>query len=174
MFGLGASEMILLGVVALIVIGPKDLPNLFRTLGQFTGKARAMASEFSRAMEAAADDSGVKDISKSIKAAANPTKFGLDSARDAMSGKKGPATQSLSADRQAAKDKISANAARVAEERRAREAALAEEDEDMADMMDDAPAIPPSSDAPPRVTENEAVKPAPAPAPETTDEKTST
>ena len=156
MFGLGASEMILLGIVALIVIGPKDLPNMFRALGQFTGKARAMASEFSRAMEAAADDSGVKDISRSIKAAANPQKFGLDAARDAVSGKKGPATQKLSEERQAAADKIKANAARVAEERRAREAMQAEEDDDLADYHDDAPAIPPKK------TERAAVTEAPA------------
>ncbi|MBS8271715.1 twin-arginine translocase subunit TatB, partial [Halomonas litopenaei] len=64
MFGLGWSELLVVGIVALIVIGPKDLPGLFRTMGQFTGKARMMAREFSRAMEQAADDAGVKDISK--------------------------------------------------------------------------------------------------------------
>ena len=156
MFGLGASEMILLGIVALIVIGPKDLPNMFRALGQFTGKARAMASEFSRAMEAAADDSGVKDISKSIKAAANPQKFGLDAARDAVSGKKGPATQKLSEERKTASERIRANAERMAEERRAREAMEAEAEDDLADMMDDAPAIPPKK------TERAAVSEPPA------------
>ena len=138
MFGLGASEMILLGVVALIVIGPKDLPGLFRTIGQFTGKARAMASEFSRAMEAAADDSGVKDISKTIQAAANPKKFGLDQARKATgvgAAASGPATQALSAERQAAKDKITAKAAEAAAEKRAREAAQFEADS--ADLLDD-------------------------------------
>lgn len=152
MFGLGASEMILLGVVALIVIGPKDLPNLFRSVGQFTGKAKAMAAEFSRAMESAADDSGVKDISKSIKAAANPSSFGLDKAREAagLTSKSGPATAKLSAERQAAKDKISAATAKVAEERRAREAAAeiqAEMDDDIADTMDE-PA--PTPQKPPR------------------------
>ena len=43
MFGLGWSEMVLVAIVALIVIGPKDLPGLFRTMGQMTGKARPMA-----------------------------------------------------------------------------------------------------------------------------------
>ena len=55
MFGMGWSEMVLIGIVALIVIGPKDLPKMFRALGEFTGKARGMAREFSRAMEAAAE-----------------------------------------------------------------------------------------------------------------------
>jgi sec-independent protein translocase protein TatB len=76
MFGMGWSEIILIGIVALIVVGPRDLPKMFRAMGQFTGKARGMAREFSRAMEAAADESGVKDISKTIKAAANPTALG--------------------------------------------------------------------------------------------------
>ena len=132
MFGLGASEMILLGVVALIVIGPKDLPGLFRTIGQFTGKARAMASEFSRAMEAAADDSGVKDISKTIQAAANPKKFGLDQARKATGI---GAASTLSPERQAAKDKIAAKTAETAEARRAREQAQFEADS--ADLLAD-------------------------------------
>lgn len=61
MFGLGWAELMLAGVVALIVIGPKELPLLFRKLGQFTGKAKAMARDFSRAMNDAADEAGVKD-----------------------------------------------------------------------------------------------------------------
>lgn len=141
MFGLGWSEMILLGIVALIVIGPKDLPNMFRTLGQMTGKAKAMASEFSRAMEAAADESGVNDISKSIKAAANPQKFGLDKAREAAGLTTKTTQPALSADRQAAKDKITAASARAADERKAREAEAAAEAEDdlaMADLPQEA------------------------------------
>ena len=105
MFGLGMSEMVLIGIVALIVIGPKDLPGMFRALGQFTGKARGMAREFSRAMEAAADESGIKDVSKTIRAASDPKKFGVDALKDATSFTKGPATQELAAQRKAAKVK---------------------------------------------------------------------
>lgn len=127
MFGLGWSEMVLVAIVALIVIGPKDLPGMFRTMGQMTGKARGMAREFSRAMEAAADDSGMKDISSSLKAAANPQKFGVDKIREATGITKGPATQALSEERAAAKAKASDAMAKAAAARKDREAAAAAE-----------------------------------------------
>ena len=76
-------EMLVVGIVALIVIGPKDLPGMFRQVGQFVGKAKGMAREFSSAMNAAADEAGVKEINKTIKAAANPQKFGVDKIREA-------------------------------------------------------------------------------------------
>lgn len=137
MFGLGWSEMLVVGVVALIVIGPKDLPGLFRSVGQFTGKARMMAREFSRAMEQAADESGVKDVSNTLKAAANPQKFGVDKIKEATGMTKGPATEALSAERQAAKEKMSDAMAKAALERKAREA------EDAAIAAGDPPAGPP-------------------------------
>ncbi len=123
MFGLGWSEMMVVGIVALIVIGPKDLPGLFRTMGEFTGKARGMAREFSRAMNAAADESGVRDISSTIKAASNPAKFGTDKIKEATGMTKGPATQALSEERQAMKEKMSDAMAKAATDRQAREAA---------------------------------------------------
>lgn len=83
MFDIGMSELLVVGTVALIVVGPKDLPGMFRTFGRFTGKLKAMGREFSRAMEAAADDAGVNDIKGTLNAAANPAKFGLDKLKDA-------------------------------------------------------------------------------------------
>ena len=67
MFDLGWTELLIIGVVALIVVGPKDLPKMFRTLGQFTAKARNMAREFQRAMDSAADEAGVKDIARDLR-----------------------------------------------------------------------------------------------------------
>ncbi|SHJ14610.1 Sec-independent protein translocase protein TatB [Wenxinia saemankumensis] len=142
MFGLGWSETLLIAIVALIVVGPKDLPGLFRQVGQFTGKARAMAREFSRAMEAAADEAGVKEVEKTLRAAANPKSFGTDAVKNAMtdSGKRnvkpGGATQALSKERAEARDRMAEGAARKAEERRAREAAEAEAS-DAAEMSDE-------------------------------------
>ncbi|AGT07849.1 Sec-independent protein translocase protein TatB [Paracoccus aminophilus] len=67
MFDVGWSELLLIGVVALIVIGPEDLPKLFRTLGRISARARGMAREFSSAMEDAAKSSGLDEAAKTLK-----------------------------------------------------------------------------------------------------------
>jgi sec-independent protein translocase protein TatB len=66
MFDIGWMELMLIGVVALIVVGPKDLPKLFRAVGQFMGKARGMAREFQRSMEQAADESGLREAARDL------------------------------------------------------------------------------------------------------------
>lgn len=68
MFDVGWGELLIIGVVALIVVGPKELPGLFRAAGHFMGRARGMAREFQRSMEAAADESGLKETSQTLKA----------------------------------------------------------------------------------------------------------
>jgi sec-independent protein translocase protein TatB len=83
MFDLGWTELLLIGIVALIVVGPKELPVLFRKAGQFVGKIKGMAREFSRAMNDAADDVGVSDISSTIRSAANPLKSSVDAVKNA-------------------------------------------------------------------------------------------
>lgn len=139
MFGLGWSEMVLVGIVALIVIGPKDLPMMFRTMGEFTGKAKRMAREFNNAMQQAADDSGIKGVKSTLEAAASPKKFGLDKIREAtdFNGPKKPDT-GLSPERQASKDKTDkamADAATARQEREARIAEMqAEADDDLAEF----------------------------------------
>lgn len=83
MFDIGWTELLLIGVVALIVIGPKDLPDMFRQLGRFTAKLRAMAREFQRAMDEAAKQSGAADIAKDMKNLTNPKSMGVDAVRSA-------------------------------------------------------------------------------------------
>ena len=62
MFDIGWSEMALILMVALIVIGPKDLPRVARTIGKWTGKARGMAREFQRSIEDMAREAELQDI----------------------------------------------------------------------------------------------------------------
>ena len=84
MFDIGMAEMAVIGVVALIVVGPKDLPQMFRRVGQFVGKARGMARDFQRAMDRAADDSGVGDLAADVKRAASMKNLGLDDIKTTM------------------------------------------------------------------------------------------
>ena len=79
----GWAELLVIGVVALIVIGPRDLPGVFRALGRFTGKIRRMAREFQRAMEDAADEAGVKETAADLKKMTSPKKMGLDKINEA-------------------------------------------------------------------------------------------
>jgi sec-independent protein translocase protein TatB len=77
------SELLVVAIVALIVIGPKDLPGMFRELGRFTAKIRSMGREFSRAMEQAAKETGVKDVADDLRKVTNPKSMGLDAVRSA-------------------------------------------------------------------------------------------
>ncbi|QPH54376.1 Sec-independent protein translocase protein TatB [Pontivivens ytuae] len=88
MFDIGFYEMVIVGVVALIVVGPKDLPKMFRTVGQYVGKARGMARQFQNAMNDAARQSELQDVKKAmdgvsqgVKAATDPLGQATKSAR---------------------------------------------------------------------------------------------
>lgn len=85
MLDIGWSELVLIGVVALIVVGPKDLPVMFKTLGRFMAKARSMAREFQRAMDDAAKASGVGDALKDVKDMTSKKSLGLDALESAAS-----------------------------------------------------------------------------------------
>ncbi|MGE4326252.1 MAG: Sec-independent protein translocase protein TatB [Pseudodonghicola sp.] len=147
MFDMGWSELLVIGVVALIVVGPKDLPVLFRNVGRFVGKARGMAREFSRAMNEAADESGVRDVAKTFKTATNPLGSAMDGVKDAARGlteglgkdKFDPESETCKLAAQRAEDtkRIQAATARAAAERKAREAeeALKKAEEAEADLQ---------------------------------------
>ena len=84
MFGdIGFAELLLIGIIALIVVGPEDLPQMFRQIGRFTAKIKSMGREFSRAMEQAAADTGIKDVAKDLKSATSAKGMGLDKVKEA-------------------------------------------------------------------------------------------
>lgn len=64
--GLGFTELMVLAIAALIIVGPKDLPMMMRRLGQFVGKGRAMAREFQAAFDDIARQSELEDLRKEI------------------------------------------------------------------------------------------------------------
>jgi sec-independent protein translocase protein TatB len=63
-FGVGYTEMFLIAVVAIIVIGPKDLPRVLRGLGQSLAKMRGMAREFQGHLDSALKDTGLDEVKK--------------------------------------------------------------------------------------------------------------
>ena len=74
MLDLGWSELLVVAIAALIVVGPKDLPRMLRTLGQYVAKARGVAREFHRAMDEAARQADIEEL--------HEIKKSLDEVRD--------------------------------------------------------------------------------------------
>ncbi len=63
-FGVGYTELFVLALIAVVVIGPKDLPKLLRTFGQFMNKMRSMSREFQTHVDAAMKESGVDELKR--------------------------------------------------------------------------------------------------------------
>jgi sec-independent protein translocase protein TatB len=66
MFDIGWSEFVVIAVVALIAIGPKELPGVLRMIGQWMGKARKMAAEFQGQFQEAMREAEMADLKKSF------------------------------------------------------------------------------------------------------------
>lgn len=66
MFDIGWSELLLVAVLAIIFVGPKDLPRLMRTLGQYTARMRAMAREFQNSFEDLARETELDELRKQV------------------------------------------------------------------------------------------------------------
>lgn len=66
MFDIGWSELMLIGIVALIVIGPKELPTVLRTVGRTVTKLRRMAGEFQGQFQEALREADLADMRKEI------------------------------------------------------------------------------------------------------------
>lgn len=136
MLDLGWTELLVIGVVALIVVGPKDLPILFRKAGEFVGRMKGMAREFSRAMNDAADESGMRETADSLRKMADPKQMGIDGVKDAVNDLKkwepDSETAGLAAESEEKRKKMveEANASAVETAREVREAHAAREAKD--------------------------------------------
>lgn len=88
MLDIGSSELLLIAVVAILVIGPKDLPRVLYTLGQYVGKARAMTRHFRSGIDEMMREQELQELEKKWAAenarimAQNPALPGDDGAPD--------------------------------------------------------------------------------------------
>jgi sec-independent protein translocase protein TatB len=66
MFDIGWTELLVIAVVAIIVIGPKDLPRALRTFGRWTGKMKGMAREFQNQFNEALREAEIDSVKKQV------------------------------------------------------------------------------------------------------------
>ncbi|PWK65918.1 Sec-independent protein translocase protein TatB [Aminobacter sp. AP02] len=66
MFEIGWTEMLVIAVVMIVVVGPKDLPKMLRTMGRMTAKARSMAGDFQRQFNEALKEAELDEVKKSV------------------------------------------------------------------------------------------------------------
>ena len=78
MFDIGASELLVIGVVALVVIGPKELPGVLRTVGKTVGKVRQMAGEFQAQFSEAMREAEMEETRKKVSEIGESVKSALD------------------------------------------------------------------------------------------------
>jgi len=91
MFDIAWGELLVIGVVALVVVGPKDLPKLMRTAGQWAGRARGMADQFRRSFDEMARQSELEELRNDMTRFQDETKLpdfqaALDRETDEMLG----------------------------------------------------------------------------------------
>jgi sec-independent protein translocase protein TatB len=79
--GVGAGELLVIATIALIVVGPKDLPLLLHKLGRFTARMRGMAAEFRASFDEMARQAELDELRKEIEGLKSGRISGLDEAR---------------------------------------------------------------------------------------------
>lgn len=84
MFDIGWSELLLVAVIAIVFVGPKDLPRLMRTAGQYAGRMRAMAREFQQSFEDMARESELDELRKEVSSLRGEAMKPLREAREAV------------------------------------------------------------------------------------------
>lgn len=74
--GIGAPELLIIIVLALVVVGPKDLPLMMRKFGRFVGQARSMARDFQRSFDELGREAEMEELKKEIQALKNANPVG--------------------------------------------------------------------------------------------------
>lgn len=92
MFDIGWTEILVIAVVAIIVIGPKDLPRMLRTLGRYAGQLRRTAGEFRSQFDEVIRDSELDELRSSLQDASNLNP--LNQIKDTISDSMAPLKQS--------------------------------------------------------------------------------
>jgi sec-independent protein translocase protein TatB len=82
MFDISWTEFALIGVVALVFIGPKELPAVMRTIGQYTRKVRSMAADFQNQFQEAMREAEMADLKKQVDDIKNTSFDPLKDVRD--------------------------------------------------------------------------------------------
>jgi sec-independent protein translocase protein TatB len=72
MFDISMSELLVIGVIALLIVGPKDLPKLMRQVSQWLGAARRMAGEFRRHVDDLMRETELEELRREVNALRNP------------------------------------------------------------------------------------------------------
>lgn len=78
MFDFSATEFLIIALVALIVIGPRELPALLRQIGQMVGKVRRMAGEFQEQLNTAVESSELQEIKSEVGKIADEARVEMD------------------------------------------------------------------------------------------------
>jgi sec-independent protein translocase protein TatB len=66
MLEVGWSEMLVIAIIMIVVVGPKDLPRMLRTFGQFTSKMRGMANDFRKQFDEAMKEADLEDVKSAV------------------------------------------------------------------------------------------------------------
>lgn len=85
MFDIGWSELLLIAAIAIIFVGPKDLPKMMRTVGQYVAKVRSMAREFQSSFDELARETELEELRKEVSSLKSQATKPLRSLQDEIS-----------------------------------------------------------------------------------------
>ncbi|MGE0022986.1 MAG: twin-arginine translocase TatA/TatE family subunit [Hyphomicrobium sp.] len=97
MFEISWSELLILGLVTLIFVGPKELPRFFGTLGRYAGVVRRHANEFRAVFEQAMREAELDELQKEVRGVGDSVKASLDEATRSVDSATGAAQAELDA-----------------------------------------------------------------------------